>query len=1002
MKKLVLLSVLFLGTSLMSGCSTQVNKLTFESDMYTVKNGDKVTVKEKVKGVTYSFVGEVPQGVSLVDTEGLISFTDATYNYSQVLYQATYKNIKSNLVVLTLTHDVEIAELTFVNPTNYVIDGDYILANSSTDSAIKYEITNRPFGVEIDSSSGKLSFTEGCLDNQEVEVKISSKNATSVTKTFYTATTNLAVAKNYKQACEEDGSLTVSYYLDFSDVDTSYPHTVLGVMHNKKLLESTHYTFDENNSALILKPSFLNTLSIGENNISIITSRNNVNVELIKATKFIRTAEDLASIGDNQTTLKGYYILANDIDLTSYLSAGGKGYNEGRGWNPIGTYHDVTDGTATKDAFNGTFDGNGYTISGFYINRTDEKAYNAGVFGYVDFLGIIKNLTVRTATAGLSVRSFSGVIAGNNQGKIINCAVYGSITNYSGENLFKNLGLVCGTNGGEVHNVIGYGSVTGDAYFGALIGSNEGIASNLFSTKATCESLVGAGSIPENSVLFDTESALKQYDYSDILDETYWDVTPNSLPKTKQYLEYFSIYSIEIRENTTGYYIKGDKFNISVDIYPVNLRDDYIDLVTISVVGDGITYENNVVDTTNATINEFYISATLQVGDELYTDTVTYHLYDKVTAVELTEDTETTMNAGSSYRLKAIVTPASANQEVKYTLRSTYNGVTLTGDIVSIADSCTLSSFVVNVIAGSFSKAYTIKINKIKSLSQGTIVMYEGQLQDMVFNFSSTLSLEGIKAYIDNSLINIKEVQENAVVIAKEYIEKLPNTVLKFKFVLATGEMYSCQAVYFNRGAYDLEFVQANYTNYHLIEDFNDFATYFNILDSQEEGLGFSEAKYEYYDDVFVLTNDINFNNQKTYGIGTYDSDEGTGIMFEGKIFGQGYSIKNVRITDNEKWFINDDKTGNWRNSLYAVGFFKSFNGEMYDVIFDNCQVNSNNWVALFACSIESHGRLENVKFTNCKVTSTGGTQGKVYCTNNGANNLLAVSYNGETSNLGR
>ena len=74
----------------------------------------------------------------------------------------------------------------------------------------------------------------------------------------------------------------------------------------------------------------------------------------------------------------------------------------------------------------------------------------------------------------------------------------------------------------------------------------------------------------------------------------------------------------------------------------------------------------------------------------------------------------------------------------------------------------------------------------------------------------------------------------------------------------------------------------------------------------------------------------------------------------------------------------------------------------MYDVIFDNCQVNSNNWVALFACSIESRGRLENVKFTNCKVTSTGGTQGKVYCTNNGANNLLAVSYNGETSNLGR
>jgi translation initiation factor IF-3 len=67
-----------------------------------LKNGDKVKVKENLKGVTYSFVGEVPQGVSLEDSEGLITFTDATYNYSQVLYQATYKDIKSNLVVLTL------------------------------------------------------------------------------------------------------------------------------------------------------------------------------------------------------------------------------------------------------------------------------------------------------------------------------------------------------------------------------------------------------------------------------------------------------------------------------------------------------------------------------------------------------------------------------------------------------------------------------------------------------------------------------------------------------------------------------------------------------------------------------------------------------------------------------------------------------------------------------------------------------------------------------------
>lgn len=1002
MKKYVLLSVLFLGTSLLSGCSKPVTKLTFESDMYTVKNGDKITVQENVKGVTYSFVGEVPQGVSLVDNEGLITFTDATYNYSQVLYQASYKNIKSNLVVLTLTHDIEAAELTFVNPIDYVIDGDYILANSSTDSAIKYEIENRPLGVKIDASSGKLSFTESCTNNQEVEVRISAKNATSVTKTFYTATEHLAVAKNTKQACEEDGSQTVSYFLDFSDVEDGYPQSVLGVMHNKKLLEATHYTYNEEKNSLIIKPSFLNTLTTGETNISIITTRNNVNVELIKATKFIRTAEDLASIANDQTSLKGYYILANDIDLTSYLSAGGKGYNEGKGWNPIGTYHDVTDGTATKDAFNGTFDGNGYTISGFYINRTDEKAYNAGVFGYVDFLGIIKNLTVRTSASGLSVRSFSGVIAGNNQGKISNCAVYGSITNLSGENLFKNLGLVCGTNGGEVNNVIGYGSVTGDAYFGAMIGSNEGIATNVFSTRTTCENLVGSGSLPENGILFETEDDLIKHDYRGILDETHWDIKENAIPKTKQYLEYFSIYSIEIREKESGYYVKGDNFTVIVDIYPVDLYDEYIDQVEILVTGEGIVFENGVGNTSNATTGEFHISASLEVGDELYTDSVTYTLYDKVTSAVLSDDTETTMNAGSSYRLKAKVEPITANQEVKYSLRGSYAGVTLEEDIVTIADTCSISSFIVTLKAGTVSKSYTINVNKIKGLPQGTIVMYEGELEDLVFTFDSTLDLEGVKAYIDNSLIDIKEVVENTITISKEYLANLPNVALKFKFILSSGEIYGCQAIYFDRKPYDLEYVQSTYTDHHIIDDFNDFATYFNIIDSTEEGLGFSESKYEYYDDVFVLTNDIDFENKNTYGIGTYDSDAGTGVKFEGKIFGQSYSIKNVRITDNEKWFINEDKTGNWRNSLYAVGFFGTFDGEIYDVIFDNCQVNSNNWVALFACNIGTNGKLENIKFIDCNVTSTGGTQGKVYCNNNGSNNLLAVSYNGETTNLGR
>lgn len=1001
MKKYASISLLFLLVGTLSGCSKPITSLHFAEDEYVVKNGDQVLVNEHTKGVTYSFVGEIPQGVSLDSAQGIITFSETTFNYSQVLYQASYNDMKSNLAILTLTHDVEPSELTFLNLIDSIIDGDYILANSSTGNAIKYEITNEPIGVEIDQSSGRISFTEGCVNNQEVVVRISSKNAESISKTFVTSTNNLVVAKNYVQACEEVDTKPVTYFLDFSNSNEE-DAGLLGIMHNKKILEVEHYTYNQEEQSVLIKSSFLSTLPNGDNRITIVSSNNNINVNLIKATKFIRNATDLASINNDQDSLKGHYILANDIDLTNYLSSSGEGYNDGKGWNPIGTYHDVTDGTATKDAFNGIFDGNGFTISGLKINRSDELAYNAGLFGYVDSLGVIKNLTVRTAGAGLNVRSFSGVIAGNNQGNISNCAVYGSITNYSGENLFKNLGLICGTNGGEVHNVIGYGSVEGDDIHGALIGANEGVASNIFSTKTTNEKLIGVGTTPSDSILFNNEDELVAYNYSDILDPTHWDVVLGKLPVTKAYLEYFSIYSIEINENELGYYTKGDVFDVEYTINPINLHDKYKDLVNVSLVGEGITLTDKEVDTTNASVYEFYISISLEVEGELYTDTASYHLYDQIESVEMSSDVETVMDVGQSYRLKAIVKPASANQSVTYKLKTTYSGITLVNDVVSIDENCTLSTFEVRALAGKYTASFKVTVNKFKDISGGSYVFYKDTLEDINVTFPTTVSLENVKAYIDNSLIEIKEIKDNTVVIAKEFLELIPNTTIRFKFKLADGSLYRCYATYFNRDMYNLEYIQANHQTYHTISNMNEFATYFNILDTTEEGLAYSEAKYEYYDDVFLLTNDIDFGNTQIYGIGTYDGDTGEGICFSGKIYGQGYSFKNAKITDNERWFTSDDKTGKYRNSLYAVGFFKSFDGEIYDVTFDSITVSANNWVALFACTIESNGRLENIKFVNCVVKSTGGTQGKVYCSNHGANNILAVVYNGAISNFGR
>lgn len=86
-----------------------------------------------------------------------------------------------------------------------------------------------------------------------------------------------------------------------------------------------------------------------------------------------------------------HYILQNDIDLTVVATASGDG-----DWNPIGWYQN----RSTPDAFNafkGTFDGNGYTVTGLYISDPDgsRKKY-VGLFGVLNG-AVIRNLNVTGA-----------------------------------------------------------------------------------------------------------------------------------------------------------------------------------------------------------------------------------------------------------------------------------------------------------------------------------------------------------------------------------------------------------------------------------------------------------------------------------------------------------------------------------------------------------------------------------------------------------------------------
>ena len=138
------------------------------------------------------------------------------------------------------------------------------------------------------------------------------------------------------------------------------------------------------------------------------------------------------------------FVLTSNIDLA------------GHEWTPIS----MSTNLSGAETFRGTFDGQGYTISGLTVNRSDV----AGLFGYV-YAATIKNVTIEGAN--LKSNHFAGGVVAwvlNNKGNIQvpfimeNCHVKNSTITSTPE-------LVNGEwdNGDKVGGLIGYAVFEGNA-----------------------------------------------------------------------------------------------------------------------------------------------------------------------------------------------------------------------------------------------------------------------------------------------------------------------------------------------------------------------------------------------------------------------------------------------------------------------------------------------------------------------------------------------------------
>ena len=186
-------------------------------------------------------------------------------------------------------------------------------------------------------------------------------------------------------------------------------------------------------------------------------------------------------------------LTANIIVNTGVLDAVNKGKvseSDFIEWEPIGTGY--------WNAYTGTFDGQGYTISGLYFN--DSSAKDVGLFGYIGANGKISNVGVLDSY--FKFKENGGGICGENYGELQNCSnsstVIGNRTaggvcgyTYSGGTVIncKNtgsvrgtniLGGVCGANSSNITNCFNKGTVSGQYEVGGVCGFNGGNTTNCF------------------------------------------------------------------------------------------------------------------------------------------------------------------------------------------------------------------------------------------------------------------------------------------------------------------------------------------------------------------------------------------------------------------------------------------------------------------------------------------------------------------------------------------
>ncbi len=170
----------------------------------------------------------------------------------------------------------------------------------------------------------------------------------------------------------------------------------------------------------------------------------------------IASWQNLLWLSENYAEWAKNYIQTNHITFPENISV----WNNNTGWIPVGniTFN-----------FTGTYNGNGYSISGIYVKR--QNKFYQGFFGVISHAQI-SNLFLNNAMI-IANECIGGIAGYNNQSIIDHCSFSGNLS------ANKNAGGLVGLSDGIISNSSGNGLLMGNVFaIGGIAGINLGTISN--------------------------------------------------------------------------------------------------------------------------------------------------------------------------------------------------------------------------------------------------------------------------------------------------------------------------------------------------------------------------------------------------------------------------------------------------------------------------------------------------------------------------------------------